>query len=159
MPFLVAANPVNYGRPMKLNCAEALAATLYVCGFRDEARRVLSVFTWGDGFFDVNAELLERYAACRTGAEVVAAQNDFLQDAEQERLQRRLGANSVRQLEQRGDGDGDDDAGSGGESDAGGARKAHVPTGDALEDALARKLAELEASGSDDDEDDDERDE
>ena len=78
LPWLLAANPVNYGKPCKLSCAEAFAAALCVCGFRAAAEAVMSKFKWGHSFFALNAELLERYAACRTAKAVIEEQNTYL---------------------------------------------------------------------------------
>jgi pre-rRNA-processing protein TSR3 len=73
VPYLVAANPVNYGKRMsviasfspsatmltplaayKLTCLEATAAALYITGFDAQAEEILSKFSWGHSFWEVN---------------------------------------------------------------------------------------------------------
>ena len=84
LPYLVAANPVNFGRPMRLTTVEALAAALCVLGDREHAERLLAKFTWGETFLELNAEPLERYAACGDSGEVVAVQGEYLDRGEAE---------------------------------------------------------------------------
>ncbi|KAM0675309.1 ribosome biogenesis protein tsr3 [Gurleya vavrai] len=79
LPFLVAANPVNYGKPFKLNCVEAMAASFYICGFIDEAKNIIEGFNYGDTFFDLNMELLDEYRKCLNSLEIVKVQNDYLE--------------------------------------------------------------------------------
>jgi pre-rRNA-processing protein TSR3 len=78
LPVLVAGNPVNFGKPTKLTTVEALAAALIIAGFREEARELLSVFTWGHTFLDLNGEKLEKYATAKNSAEVVELQRAFM---------------------------------------------------------------------------------
>lgn len=82
LPFLVAANSVNYGRPYKLSCAEAIAATLFICGLKQEAVQIMEEFTWGLEFLKINMDCLEAYAACENSEQVVAAQNAYLASCE-----------------------------------------------------------------------------
>jgi pre-rRNA-processing protein TSR3 len=74
LPILIAGNPVNFGKATKLSTAEALAGALYIAGFKDEAKQLLSIFTWGHTFLELNAELLENYATAKDSAEIVRMQ-------------------------------------------------------------------------------------
>lgn len=61
LPFLLAANPCHYGRPYELNCAEALAAGLFIAGFNQAAETVMASFSWGASFFGTNLKYLDKY--------------------------------------------------------------------------------------------------
>lgn len=87
LPFFVAANPINYGKPCQLSCVEAIAATMFITGFKAEANWYLSKFSWGHSFISLNAELLEAYGKCKTSAEILAAQNEYLENAAKEQTQ------------------------------------------------------------------------
>lgn len=80
LPFLVAANPINFGRPFELTTAEALAAGLVILGEAETARSLLEHFRWGETFLTLNEEPLERYANCSDSSEVVAVQSEYLTD-------------------------------------------------------------------------------
>jgi pre-rRNA-processing protein TSR3 len=80
LPYLVAANPVNYGKPYKLNCVEAIAACLYICSFNTQADLLLSKFKWGSGFYAMNQELFERYRQCTDSASVIQVQTEYLEE-------------------------------------------------------------------------------
>jgi pre-rRNA-processing protein TSR3 len=78
LPFLMAANPVNFGKPCLLSSVEALAATLYILGEKDHASELLSKVNWGIRFLEVNREPLDLYAGARDSTEVIKIQKDYL---------------------------------------------------------------------------------
>ncbi|RKP26033.1 hypothetical protein SYNPS1DRAFT_14789, partial [Syncephalis pseudoplumigaleata] len=89
LPYLVAANPVNYGKPWRLNCAEAYAASFYITGHWAYGDAVMGRFKWGHTFRELNQELLDKYAACTDSADVVRVQNEWLAMLEEEHAQSR----------------------------------------------------------------------
>jgi pre-rRNA-processing protein TSR3 len=78
LPFLVAANPVNFGKPCVLSSVEALAATLYIIGEKDRATEILLKVSWGIRFLEVNKEPLDLYSGAKDSSEVIKIQELFI---------------------------------------------------------------------------------
>ena len=84
LPYLVAANSVNYGKPWRLNCVEALGAAFYICGHPEWAEEVLSHFAYGQSFLDINSSILKRYAACADEADIKKTEEAWMARLEKE---------------------------------------------------------------------------
>ena len=78
LPFLVAANPVNYGKPFILSSAEAYAAALVILGYRSQAEELMNKFKWGQTFFTLNKQPLEDYENAKNADEIIEAQGLYI---------------------------------------------------------------------------------
>ncbi|SJX64501.1 related to TSR3-protein required for processing of the 20S pre-rRNA [Sporisorium reilianum f. sp. reilianum] len=85
LPHMIATNPVNYGKPMKLNCVEALAAAFYLCSMPAQGRLLLSKFGWGEHFPKINARWIRAYRDCKDAREVDELSRKMV---EQDRLEK-----------------------------------------------------------------------
>lgn len=84
LPYLVASNPINYGKPCHLSCVEALSAVFFIAGFVELAEAYLHQFKWGHSFLSLNDELLTSYASCATSVEILKVQENYLKKIEDE---------------------------------------------------------------------------
>lgn len=75
LPFLIAANTVNYGKPTKLSTIEALGAALYIMGEKEQAVDLLSLFNWGEEFLKINNEYLEFYRTATDSEDIIVKQS------------------------------------------------------------------------------------
>lgn len=78
LPILIAGNPVNFGKLTKLSTAEAIAAALFIAGFKKESEELLSIFTWGHTFLELNGVLLDSYVKAKDSTEIVDMQTKLL---------------------------------------------------------------------------------
>jgi len=78
LPYLLASNPVNYGKPFVLNSAEAFVSALFILGYREHAGEVADRFKWGETFLTLNKEPLEAYASAKDSADVIRIQKEFM---------------------------------------------------------------------------------
>jgi len=79
LPYLLASNPVNWGRPMELNSAEAVLAALLILGEREQAELFTGRFNWAPEFIRLNGSLLEDYSKAKDSSDVVRIQNEYLE--------------------------------------------------------------------------------
>ena len=80
LPYLVAANPTNYGKPTKLSTVEALCAALFIIDEEEHARKLISPFRWGDSFLSLNENLLRRYSKALSPSEILSIQAEVMGD-------------------------------------------------------------------------------
>jgi len=78
LPILIAGNPVSFGKLTKLTTVEAISAALFIAGFKEEAKQLLSIFPWGHTFLELNAMLLDNYVTAKNSAEIVEMQTTLL---------------------------------------------------------------------------------
>ena len=79
LPYLLASNPINWGRPMELNSAEAVMASLMILGERDQAEEFMGRFNWAPEFVRLNGNLLDDYSKAKDSSEVVRIQNEYIE--------------------------------------------------------------------------------
>ncbi len=78
LPYLLASNPINWGRPMELNSAEAIMASLIILGEKEQADEFLGRFNWAPEFLRLNGELLGEYSKAKDSTEIVRIQNEYI---------------------------------------------------------------------------------
>ncbi|MGC1932174.1 MAG: DUF367 family protein [Candidatus Nitrosopolaris sp.] len=77
LPALLAGNPTNYCKLSKLTTAEALAASLFILGWRNMSENILDKFKWGHTFIELNSEILNDYCNAVNTTEIVELEKGY----------------------------------------------------------------------------------
>ncbi|SCN63203.1 ribosome biogenesis protein TSR3, putative [Plasmodium chabaudi chabaudi] len=85
LPYIIAVNSINYGKPYKLSCLESLAFCLYICNYNKQYNDILSIYKWSINFTNVNMEVLEKYKLCLNHEDIKKAEQEFIENSIQKR--------------------------------------------------------------------------
>ena len=77
LPPLLAGNPVNYSKLNKLTTAEALSASLFILGFKEQSMELLDKFKWGHTFYELNHNLLDEYSKLENESQIDLILKDY----------------------------------------------------------------------------------
>jgi pre-rRNA-processing protein TSR3 len=78
LPFMIAVNPVKYGKAFQLSTLEAFAGALIILGYRAQAEDILSIYKWSSNFLVMNNQPLHEYEKAKTSEEIIKAQAEFV---------------------------------------------------------------------------------
>jgi pre-rRNA-processing protein TSR3 len=78
LPFVIAVNSVNFGKPLKLTTLEAFAAAVYILGNPKQAEEVTSIYKWSPHFLTMNKNPLEDYRTAKNSKEVIQRMHEYL---------------------------------------------------------------------------------
>jgi pre-rRNA-processing protein TSR3 len=78
LPFVIAVNPVNYGKPFKLSTLEAFATVLYILGEINQAKDILRIYKWGPHFLEINKEPLDEYRKAENSREIIEIMKQYI---------------------------------------------------------------------------------
>lgn len=78
LPFMIAANPVNYGKPFKLTTLEACAAAVYILSEEQQAHDLLQLYKWSPHFLILNQEPLQEYQQAKTSKDMIKIMDAYL---------------------------------------------------------------------------------
>ena len=77
LPPLLAGNPVNYAKLNKLTTVEALSASLFILGFKEQSLELLDKFKWGHTFYELNQNLLNEYSKLENEEQISLILKDY----------------------------------------------------------------------------------
>jgi len=77
LPLVLAANPTSYAQISKLSSLEALAASLFILGFRKRAEQALSLFKWGPTFYTLNKDPLGDYQKATSSEDINRIEHEY----------------------------------------------------------------------------------
>jgi pre-rRNA-processing protein TSR3 len=78
LPFIIAVNPVNFGKPLKLTTLEAFAAAVYILGEKEQAKELTSIYKWSPYFLTMNKNPLEDYRTANSSQQVIERMYEYL---------------------------------------------------------------------------------
>ncbi|HVI21136.1 MAG TPA: DUF367 family protein [Bacillus sp. (in: firmicutes)] len=77
LPALLAGNPTNYAKLGILSTSEAIAAALYILGYKENANEIMNKFKWGHTFIDLNHDILEDYSHVKEQKKIIEIEKEY----------------------------------------------------------------------------------